>query len=597
MAEAEPGGAGAYVAFISYSHKDAAMGRWLHRKLEGYRLPKRLVGTEGEDGEVPARLTPIFRDRDELPAAGDLSERVRAALAVSKNLIVICSPHSAASPWVAKEIVTFRELHPDRPIFTAIVEGEPEQCFSQALLAGGAEPLAADLRKKGDGHRLGLLKLVAGLAGVGLDALVQRDAARRIRRVTYVTAVALAAMLVMALLTAFALNARAEAQRQRAEAEGLVEFMLTDLRDRLKGVGRLDVLTAVNRRALDHYQKQDLEGLPAQSLERRARILHAMGEDDEKRDNLPRALTQFEEARRTTAVLLQENPGDPDRIFAHSQSEYYVGLIAWRTQHVDAAQAAFQSYAALARKLIAIDPNNPDWLMEGGYAESNLATLLLRDRGDSVAAGNGFRRSVAYFRSASRLNPDDLDKLWDIADGHAWVADCYRAQRKYGEAFAAREQQAAVLRFLRSKDPANVKYTRGWLANALGFAQIELDSGRAEAASKRLKTAFEMAAALARQDPENKELEKQRIATGLFLAKARIRVARNAGSGQGVEELLRDCTTATARADSEIVQFCSILSARHRARAALRPLTGEPAGHRLSPRWGIDFAAEQAAAY
>ena len=117
--------------------------------------PKRLAGTEGEDGEVPARLTPIFRDRDELPAAGDLSERVRAALAVSRNLIVVCSPHSAASPWVAKEIATFRELHPDRPIFTAIVEGEPDQCFSPALLEGGAEPLAADLRKEGDGRRLG----------------------------------------------------------------------------------------------------------------------------------------------------------------------------------------------------------------------------------------------------------------------------------------------------------------------------------------------------------------------------------------------------------------------------------------------------------
>ncbi|HEX8238423.1 MAG TPA: toll/interleukin-1 receptor domain-containing protein, partial [Allosphingosinicella sp.] len=127
MAEAGPGAAGGYVAFISYSHKDAAAGRWLHRKLEGYRLPRRLAGTQGEDGEVPARLTPIFRDRDELPAAGDLSERVRAALAVSRNLIVLCSPHSAASPWVAKEIATFRELHPGRPIFTAIVEGEPGQ--------------------------------------------------------------------------------------------------------------------------------------------------------------------------------------------------------------------------------------------------------------------------------------------------------------------------------------------------------------------------------------------------------------------------------------------------------------------------------------
>lgn len=581
---------GRYTAFLSYSHKDAAAARWLHRRLENYRLPRRLAGTAGARGPVPARLTPIFRDREEFPAAGDLSEQVRAALAVSDNLIVLCSPSSAGSPWVAREIMTFRELHPDRPIFTAIVEGEPEQCFSPALLDGGAEPLAADLRKQGDGRRLGLLKLIAGLAGVGLDALVQRDAARRVRRVTYVTAAALVAMLAMALLTAFALNARAEAERQRSEAEGLVEFMLTDLRDRLKGVGRLDVLTAVNQRALGYYQKQDLEGLPPESLERRARILHVMGEDDEKRDNLPRALAQFEEARRTTAALLQEEPGDPDRIFAHSQSEYYVGLIAWRTQRLDAAQAAFESYAGLARKLIALDPNDPDWLMEGGYAESNLATLLLRDRGDPAAAEERFKRSVAYFRAASRLTPDDLDKLWDIADGHAWIADCHRAQRQYREAFGQRERQAAVLRLLLRKDPANVKYARGLLSNALGFAQIELDSGRTDAAAKRLSTIYEAATRLARQDPENKELEKQRIATGLFLAKARLLASP---SSAVVTPLLANCSEPLAQGDAEIAQFCSILTAKVARRRPPPSPPGSRRGGRLSPRWGIDFVAER----
>ena len=135
-------------------------------------------------------------------------------------------------------------------------------CFPPNLATGGAEPLAADLRPHADGRRLGFLKLVAGLSGVGLDALVQRDAQRRLRRVTAVTAAALAAMLVMAVLTGLALSQRREAQRQRAEAEGLVEFMLTDLRDKLKGVGRLDVLPAVNERALTYYRKQDLASLP-----------------------------------------------------------------------------------------------------------------------------------------------------------------------------------------------------------------------------------------------------------------------------------------------------------------------------------------------
>lgn len=37
----------AYWAFISYSHADDAWGRWLHRALESYRIPRALVGQPG----------------------------------------------------------------------------------------------------------------------------------------------------------------------------------------------------------------------------------------------------------------------------------------------------------------------------------------------------------------------------------------------------------------------------------------------------------------------------------------------------------------------------------------------------------------------
>ena len=131
------------------------------------------------------------------------------------------------------------------------------------------------------GSAPGRIKLIAGLTGIGVDDLVQRDAQRRLRRVMAVTASAVIAIIVLSGLLVAAVRARAEAERQQAEAEGLIEFMLTDLRGRLKGVGRLDVMNAVNARAMDYYSDQSLAALPDQSLERRARILHAMGEDDE----------------------------------------------------------------------------------------------------------------------------------------------------------------------------------------------------------------------------------------------------------------------------------------------------------------------------
>lgn len=516
MAEAESGTAGGYVAFISYSHKDATIGRWLHRKLEGYRLPARLAGTQGEDGEVPARLTPIFRDREELAAAGDLSERVNSALAHSRNLIVVCSPHSAASPWVAKEIATFRELHPGRPIFAAIVDGEPEQCFPAALTEGGVEPLAADLRREGDGRRLGLLKLVAGLAGVGLDQLVQRDAARRVRRVTYITAAAVAAMLVMAFLTVFALNARAEAQRQRAQAEGMVEFMLTDLRRELKGVGRLKILTAANQRALDYYQNQDLEGLPAESLERRARILHLMGEDDIERFKFGRALASFEEASQTTARLLAEKPDDPERIYNQALSEFWVGRVDHKRKNFARARQAYERYKRLVDKLVAVDPRNRKWREELAYADGSLCSIALDGRMDLDFALRACTASLANMKRAGQGSRDPA-MIAAIANRYGWLADVYRDRGDRGQAWRLRLTQEQLANAFLKAEPDNLDLKESWLTNQTSMAELEIDRGAKSAARTRLRRALVQVEALTRADPDNTNwaLRRQRILDGL----------------------------------------------------------------------------------
>src|SRR5437016_6755700 len=81
-----------YWAFLSYSHADKKWGDWLHKALETYRVPRRLVGKESRDGKVPPRVFPIFRDREELPISADLGSNINEALQESRYLIVICSP-------------------------------------------------------------------------------------------------------------------------------------------------------------------------------------------------------------------------------------------------------------------------------------------------------------------------------------------------------------------------------------------------------------------------------------------------------------------------------------------------------------------------
>jgi len=225
-----------YRAFISYSHRDEKWAAWLHSALETYRVPRALVGQTTQFGVVPARLSPIFRDRDELASATDLGQVLTQALRDSACQIVICSPAAALSRWVTEEVLSFKRLGRSDRVLCLIVDGEPytgaaDEAFPKAvrfkvgadgqLSSEPAEPIAADVRPGKDGKTNALLKIIAGMLGVGLDALKQREQARRHRRLMLVATAAVVGMTITSVLATTAWFARleADAQRIRAEAE------------------------------------------------------------------------------------------------------------------------------------------------------------------------------------------------------------------------------------------------------------------------------------------------------------------------------------------------------------------------------------------
>jgi WD40 repeat protein len=116
------------------------------------------------------------------------------------------------SRWVNEEILRFGRLGRAERILCVIVSGEPtaagddatagREAFPQALsvvLAGASlpsttpsdGPLATDLRTGGDGKRLALLKVVAGLLRLPLGDLVRRDQRRRRWQAVQATAILL----------------------------------------------------------------------------------------------------------------------------------------------------------------------------------------------------------------------------------------------------------------------------------------------------------------------------------------------------------------------------------------------------------------------
>lgn len=493
-----------YKAFISYSWADKAWGAWLHHALETYRPPSGI--------DVAARpLYPIFKDREEEAAGASIGASIEAALAASEFLIVLCSPNAVASPWVNHEIAWFKTHRDPKHILALVVGGEPgssqvaanaaDACFPATLLyrvdadLRATEqredlPLAADARANGDGKRLAKLKLAAAMMGVGLDALVQRDDRRRaVRRRLLLTGL-LALSTVLAGLSIFAFSqrdaavrarnqaqaARTQAEFQRNEAQGLVEFMLTDLRQRLDAVGRLDILAAVANRLNESYARQDVATLDPDALGRRARVLLLLGEVDTARGQLALALVQYQRAAAATAELLRRDPDNQQRLFDHAQSVYWVGDIAWKRGDIATATDQWTQYRDFGARLVALDPDRDAWQTELGYGHRNLGVLAISE-GEATVAVAAFARAREVSARLAAKHPLDAHLKIVVADDLIWLALAEEKQGAFAAAQAALAAEASINQSLRDLDRANDAALQRQSVNRRIFARLAIEQG------------------------------------------------------------------------------------------------------------------------
>lgn len=435
-----------YAGFLSYAHADEIVAAKLHHALETYKIPK------GQTGQ----LSPIFRDTDELTAHHSLSEKIRGAVTGSKVLIVLCSPAAKKSHWVNEEIRLFRQIHGEASILCVLAEGTPETAFPPALLEGGREPLAANLGSSKDSFRLGVTQIAAAMLGVGLDMLIQRETRRKRRRLQAVTAGALIFSTAMGVTTLSAVTARKEADANRLQAEGLVEYMITDLKEKLEPVGRLDILDSIGDRAVEYYDGQDITKLPDDSLTRQAKARHVLGQVALETVDFEKARQEIEAAARVTKEIYVRNPNDADAIFAHAQSEYWVGEVHKLSEDYKAALPHWETYAQLGKFLHEKDSSNHDWIMERGWGSNNIAFIHLK-LGQPDLAEQFYRDAARYFELAIEIEPKSNEPKFELANVLEGLAQLENETGSKEKAMTIRMRQLEILEGCLTTDPNNYK--------------------------------------------------------------------------------------------------------------------------------------------
>jgi eukaryotic-like serine/threonine-protein kinase len=426
-----------YRAFISYSHSDSRWAARLHRALESWTPPRRLVGRATPMGPVPRKLSPIFRDREDLSSAADLGARVTEALERSLCLVVVCSPAAARSRWVNEEVLAWKRTGREDRIFCLIVDGEPgaggipgreaEECFGEALRfrlgpdgklsAEPVEPIAADVRPEQDGWQLARLKLIAGMLGLELDELRQRELQRRQRRMAVITAGALAGMVLTGALAINAHLAGQRAERRHAQAEDLIGFMLGDLYQRLFEINRLDVYTTVGNKAMEYFAALRAEDLTDSTLAQRAAALRIIGETRLDQGLLEGALESFQESLWLAERLAERDPGRADWQIALAESENWIGFVHWRRGELDAAAGRFERGLQVLHVLADASGEDVELLDKLGIGHTNLGRVQ-EARGDFDAALASYEEVREIHERCLELAPENAQLRLELGFAH-----------------------------------------------------------------------------------------------------------------------------------------------------------------------------------
>jgi eukaryotic-like serine/threonine-protein kinase len=293
-------------------------------------------------------------------------------------------------------------------------------------------------------------------------------------------------------------QAEQQAQARRQQAEDVLSFMLGEFADKLRPIGRLELLDSVGGKAL---KVLDRAGVPsAADRLQRAKALTVIGEVRISKRDLDAAL----EPLKAADELLQGDPPSPDLTAswrkAQGAAAFWLGEVAFRQRQSDPAERYWQRYRHVSEQWLQALPKDTDAQLELSYAENSLGSLQMR-RGLLAQAESAFRQSFALKDALVRLHPDDAALRRDWSDTASWLGSALIQQGRYRSAATELERALAGIQTLRRSHPEDL----AWLASE---ASVGANLGRARLAIGRQDPALwalagEAASRVVRSDPVN----------------------------------------------------------------------------------------------
>ena len=329
--------------------------------------------------------------------------------------------------------------------------------------------------------------------------------------------IAMATLAVLAVgLGLAARSAQTQAEAHRAEAEGLMGYMLGEFVEKLRPLGKLDLLDSVSGRALSYLSDSSRTGDSEAALAQRAKSLQLISEVRIARSDPAGANTALLAGRQILQQQLQAKPTDIALLKSAGENAFWLGQIHYDQREWADARRYFDEYLAYANRQSAADPDDVAAWIEQSYAHNSLGTLALQ-RGDTKSAASEFGLSVALKTRAYAKTPNEKQLAADLADSLSWQAS---AQMRLGELVQSESLYQRALAILESLHKAHPEDTL-WIEQLAGVwsRQSELKQARGDLSGSfgDAQTAFSLSQKMAESDPGNLDWRRKMYVAELRL--------------------------------------------------------------------------------
>ena len=384
----------------------------------------------------------------------------------------------------------------------------------------------------------------------------ERPQRQRRQRLQLVAAAAVVAVLAIGLavvsyLALAARRSRDEAERRRRQADGLIGFMLEDLRPKLEGVGRLDLLDAVGERALAYYATVPEGLLTDEELDRREQAVRHLAQVHVDQGKLDAALGAARQSMRMAAALTARDPGKASWQSHLAEARGLVGYVLYSKEvSLPEARSMMESGRDIYLRLVAAHRANPEWkrnlisaylnvgavceavgdvpaALAAQHASIDLALLLLEEHpedgttrdtltdalgfystsleqsGDLRGAVDAREQNMRLLERKLAREPKNAVAKNDLSVSHSYLAGLLIGR---GDLAAAEAHQRASLAIGESlADPGNATWRSNVATTRSNLGQILLDEGRPAEALPLLDSTVNTFAPLHTTQPENAE--------------------------------------------------------------------------------------------